>query len=134
MLLILGGNPVYNAPSDLNFHAALLKVPNSIHLSLHANETSALTRWIIPQRHFLEDWGDARSFDGTVTILQPLLQPLYNGRSSLEMLDALLLPVPRPAYDILRAYWTANSKAADFEGWWRSALQSGRVAGSALPP
>jgi Fe-S-cluster-containing dehydrogenase component len=134
MLLILGGNPVYSAPADLSFHTALSKVPNSIHLSLHANETSALTRWIIPQKHFLEDWGDARSFDGTVTILQPLLQPLYNGRSSLEMLDAFLFPVPRPPYDIVRAYWTANSKAADFEGWWRSALQSGLVVGSALPP
>ena len=55
--------------------------PLTIHVSLHPNETSALARWVIPERHFLEDWGDARAFDGTVTILQPLIQPLYHGRS-----------------------------------------------------
>jgi len=134
ILLMLGGNPIYNAPHDIPFREALSKVARTIHVSLHMNETALLAHWVVPRKHFLEDWSDARAFDGTVTILQPLLDPLYNGRSDLEILDAFLTESPRAAYEIVRSYWTTNSKAADFESWWRSSVRAGVVAGSALTP
>jgi len=89
-LIILGGNPVYDAPADLNFKAALAKVPTSIHLSEQLNETSQKVSWHLPRAHFLEAWGDARTWDGTITIAQPLLAPLYGGVSSAELLSMLL--------------------------------------------
>jgi Fe-S-cluster-containing dehydrogenase component/anaerobic selenocysteine-containing dehydrogenase len=134
LLLILGGNPVYNAPPDFGFASALAKVPVSVHVSLDRNETSALSRWTIPQRHFFEDWGDARSFDGTVTILQPLIEPLYDGRSFLEVLDAVVRQPSRSSYEIVRSYWAAHAGAGDFETWWRHSVQSGVVAGSSFSP
>lgn len=133
LLLILGGNPVYNAPADLGFSAALRKVPNSIHVSLHSDETSAQTHWQIPESHFLEDWGDARAFDGTITILQPLIEPLYHSHSQIEVLDLLLRYPNRTSYEIVRDYWAPHSKTTDFEGWWRQSVREGVVAGSALP-
>ncbi len=90
LLLILGGNPVYNAPADFQFADALNKVKTSIHAALHFNETSLKTHWHIPEPHFLEDWGDARALDGTVTIMQPLIERLYASHSHLEILDAAL--------------------------------------------
>jgi Fe-S-cluster-containing dehydrogenase component/anaerobic selenocysteine-containing dehydrogenase len=133
MLLILGGNPVYNAPADLDFAGALAKVPTSIHLGLHPDETARRTHWHIPQSHFLEEWGDARAFDGTITIQQPLIEPMYHSHSVLEMLG-LFLNQPNPtSREIVRAYWQANSKAADFESWWHTSVREGLVAGSSLP-
>ena len=133
LLLVFGGNPVFDAPADLEFAQKLVKAKTSIHVSLHRNETSSLTDWVIPERHFLEDWGDARAFDGTVTILQPLILPLYSGHSRIEVLDAMLRQPARTAYEIVRAYWSSNAKAADFETWWRQSVRSGVVADSALP-
>jgi Fe-S-cluster-containing dehydrogenase component len=133
LLLILGGDPVYNAPADIDFTNALHKVPLSIHLGLHPDETARLTHWHIPETHFLEDWSDARAFDGTITILQPLILPLYASHSRLEMLD-LFFQVPNwTSYRIVRTYWQANSKATDFEGWWRHSVGHGLVTGSTLP-
>ncbi len=134
VLLMLGGNPVYTAPADLEFAARLDRIPTAIHVSLHPNETSARARWLVPERHFLEDWSDARAFDGTVTILQPLIEPLYQGWSHLEVLDALVRRPGRPAYDIVRSYWEANANAGEFETFWRQSVRTGLVAGSALPP
>jgi molybdopterin-containing oxidoreductase family iron-sulfur binding subunit len=133
VLLLLGGNPVYDAPADFEFAQKLAKASTSIHMSLHRNETSALAHWVLPERHFLEDWGDARAFDGTVTILQPLILPLYGGHSRLELLDAFVRQPTRTAYEIVRAYWSSNAKTADFETWWRQSVRSGVVASSALP-
>ena len=87
--LILGGNPVYTAPADLQFADALAKVQLRVHLSLHDDETSALCHWHIPEAHFLEAWSDARAFDGTASIVQPLIAPLYGGKSAHEVLAAL---------------------------------------------
>jgi len=81
-LIMLGGNPVFDAPADFEFARALAKVPFRTHLSLYYDETSLLSHWHIPQTHYLESWGDARGHDGTVSIVQPLIAPLYNGRSS----------------------------------------------------
>ena len=75
------------------------------HLSLHANETSAISHWQIPEAHFLEAWSDARAFDGTVSIVQPLIAPLYGGRSAHEVLAALSDRPERTGYQIVREYW-----------------------------
>jgi anaerobic selenocysteine-containing dehydrogenase len=82
-LFILGVNPVYDAPADLHFADHLLKVRTRVHLSLYEDETAELCHWHVPEAHFLESWGDARAFDGTVSIIQPLIAPLYDGKSAL---------------------------------------------------
>ncbi len=132
-LLILGGNPVYNAPSDFKFADALPKVRMSTHVSLHLNETSLKTTWHLPEPHALEDWGDTRAFDGTISIIQPLIAPLYSSHSSLTVLDSMLQFPGRTSYEIVRAYWQGQVKT-DFEGWWRKSVHDGMLAGSALPP
>jgi Fe-S-cluster-containing dehydrogenase component/anaerobic selenocysteine-containing dehydrogenase len=134
MLVILGGNPVYNAPADMNFASALDKASLSIHLSLYPDETSRVTHWHVPESHFLESWGDARSFDGTVTIMQPLIEPLYYSHSAIELAD-LFFPMPNgPGQRIVRTYWQTNSKAENFDQWWRESVGRGLIADSALPP
>jgi molybdopterin-containing oxidoreductase family iron-sulfur binding subunit len=105
VLLILGGNPVYNAPADLEFEKALRKVPLRVHLSLYKDETSELCQWHIPEAHYLESWGDARAFDGTVSIIQPLIAPLYSGKTAHEVLSAVMGEPERSSYEILREYW-----------------------------
>ena len=133
-LVILGGNPVYNAPADLTFSAALSKAPATIHVASHANETSFKCAWHVAESHLLESWGDARGYDGTVTIQQPLIQPLYESRSHIEVLDAMAQNPGRPGHDIVRDYWQGRTRAADFETWWRQTLHDGIVADTALPP
>jgi MoCo/4Fe-4S cofactor protein with predicted Tat translocation signal len=104
-LIIIGGNPVYTAPADLRFADRMNDVRTRVHLSLHANETSAISHWQIPEAHFLEAWSDARAFDGTVSIVQPLIAPLYGGRSAHEVLATLSDRPERSAYQIVREYW-----------------------------
>ena len=104
-LMILGGNPVFNAPADMRFSSAIQKVKLIIHNSLYFDETAEYAHWHIPEAHYLESWNDARAFDGTVTILQPLIAPLYAGRTSLEVLASLTDQPDRRSYDILRDYW-----------------------------
>src|SRR5690606_37645869 len=101
-LLILGVNPVYTAPADLDFAEAMQRVPLRVHLGLHHDETSALCHWHIPQAHFLESWSDVRADDGTVTIVQPLIAPLYNGRSAHEVVAAFAPGGLRSGYDLVR--------------------------------
>jgi MoCo/4Fe-4S cofactor protein with predicted Tat translocation signal len=134
LLVILGGNPVYTAPADLHFAQHLVKVPLRVHLSLFDDETSALCHWHIPKTHFLESWGDIRAYDGTVTIIQPLIAPLYAGRSAHEVLAALLGQPDGRSYDIVRGYWRSQDAGEDFERFWRTALHDGRIAGTALEP
>jgi molybdopterin-containing oxidoreductase family iron-sulfur binding subunit len=133
VLLMLGGNPAYNAPVDLNFAAAMDKVGFRAHLSLYEDETSNLCHWHVPDVHFLEAWGDARAFDGTVTIQQPLIAPLYGAKSALEVLSALSGKPGVSGYDIVRNYWKSRIPAADFEKTWRSAVHDGVMPGTALP-
>src|SRR5579872_4339668 len=119
MLIILGGNPVFTAPSDFQFTERMQKVPLRVHLSLFQDETSRQCHWHLPEAHYLEAWSDTRAYDGTVSIAQPLIEPLYKGRSAHELLAALL-PHPDktasatltwrvvPGYDIVRAYWQSQ--------------------------
>jgi molybdopterin-containing oxidoreductase family iron-sulfur binding subunit len=110
-LLILGGNPVYTAPSDLKFVEALDKVALRAHLGLHHDETGARCHWHIPEAHFLESWSDVRGHDGTVTIIQPLIAPLYGGRSIHEVVAALGEGAIRQPYDLVRAFWSGEGVA-----------------------
>ncbi|MDQ6623183.1 MAG: 4Fe-4S dicluster domain-containing protein, partial [Verrucomicrobiota bacterium] len=129
-LVIVGGNPVYDAPADFEFAQLLGKIPHAIHLGLYENETAALCRWHVPETHELESWSDARAFDGTATIMQPMIEPLFAGRSRHELLSALLEEAPASSYDIVRAYWQSQHPGADFENAWRKALHDGIVAGA----
>ncbi|HVW10736.1 MAG TPA: 4Fe-4S dicluster domain-containing protein [Bryobacteraceae bacterium] len=133
-LVILGGNPVYNSPADIPFAQLLGKTPFSIHVGSHANETGVRTTWHVAESHCLETWGDTRAYDGTIAVQQPLIQPLYDSRSHLEILDAMARTPGRSAHDIVRDYWQTRSKAADFESWWRVTLNSGIVANSTSLP
>ncbi|MCS6778058.1 MAG: Fe-S-cluster-containing hydrogenase, partial [Chthonomonadaceae bacterium] len=127
LLLILGGNPVYTAPADLNFGQQLIKVPLRVHLSLYEDETSALCQWHLPEAHYLEAWGDIRAHDGTVSIVQPLIQPLYEGKSALEVLS-LLAGQPRDGYEIVRTHWLRERGLKP--GEWDQALNRGVIAGT----
>jgi Fe-S-cluster-containing dehydrogenase component/anaerobic selenocysteine-containing dehydrogenase len=133
ILLILGGNPVYNAPADISFAQSLARVPLSIHAGLYPDETSRVTHWHIPETHFLETWGDARAYDGTVTILQPMIEPLYFSHSHIEILDLLLQTPNWTSERIVRTYWQTASQASNFDEWWRKSVGSGLVTNSALP-
>jgi len=134
VLVMLGGNPVFTAPVDLRFAEHLAKVPLRVHSSLYDDETSAYCHWHIPETHYLESWSDVRAYDGTVTILQPLIAPLYRGKSSHEVLAALLGGFGDTTYDVVRNYWKTQKIAGDFEIFWRTALHDGVVAGTAFQP
>ena len=133
-LIIIGGNPVYDAPADVPFVKAMDKVAFRAHLSPYNDETSMHVHWHIPETHYLESWSDARAHDGTVSIVQPLIAPLYNGRSFHELLGALLGGMDQSPYDVVRNYWTAKAGALNFNNAWRKWLNDGVIAGSALPP
>ena len=107
LLVIVGGNPVYTAPVDLGFAEAMNKVQLRAHLSLYDDETSELCHWQIPEAHFLEAWGDARGYDGTASIVQPLIAPLYGGKSAYELLAAMSDRPERSGYDLVREFWGA---------------------------
>ena len=152
-LIIIGGNPAYNTPVDLKLDKNRLdKVKLRAHLNLYNNETSEICHWHIPATHYLESWGDARSYDGTVTIVQPLIAPLYEGRTAHEVLALFSDNYDRKPYDIVKEYWrgagaggqgsgTSNAGVggqgpgvSDFESWWRKCLHDGFVPNSRLAP
>jgi len=130
LLLVLGGNPVYTAPADVPFAAALEQVNFRAHLGLHDDETSERCDWHVPAAHALESWGDVRAFDGTVSIQQPLIAPLYGGHTPHEVLLAILDRPDRKAYDAVRDHWRGRLEG-DFETSWRRALHDGVVPGTA---
>ena len=135
MILILGGNPVFNAPADLNFVEALNQVNFRVHLGLYEDETSEHCQWHIPESHYLEVWGDARAYDGTATIMQPLIEPLYDSRSAHELLAALLGQADSSGHDIVKEFWANQNNASEnFEEIWQTALHDGVVADTAFAP
>jgi molybdopterin-containing oxidoreductase family iron-sulfur binding subunit len=135
LLLMIGGNPAYNAPGDLAFAQRLQNVGLSVHLSLYNDETSRLSAWHIPAAHELESWTDARAYDGTISIVQPQVEPLYGGKTPHQLLSALLGAPDTSAYDLLRNSWQELSPQfnGEFEIFWQVALSQGYVVGSALP-
>ena len=134
MLIIVGGNPVFNAPVDLDFASALEKVEFRAHMGLYENETSAQCHWHLPESHYLEAWGDARAYDGTISIIQPLIQPLYGTKSSYDLVGTLNGQGGKPVLDILREYWLDQNLALDFEKFWQQSLHDGLLANTALAP
>src|SRR5205085_2211725 len=136
MLIIVGGNPAYDAPADFQFRERLKKLNEqqklTAHLGLYFDETSEWCQWHIPEAHFLEAWGDARAYDGTISIIQPLIAPLYRGRSALEFLAAFTDTPEKTGYDLLRDYWRAQTQmSGDFDRTWRRAVHDGIVTGTA---
>jgi molybdopterin-containing oxidoreductase family iron-sulfur binding subunit len=140
-LIVMGSNPVYSAPADLRFAEALKKVPLRIHHGSHENETSVLCNWHVPEAHYLEAWGDARGVDGTVSLVQPIVQPLYTAaKSPLEMLAVLAGNVNLTPYEAVRGYWMrqrgANNDAnpmAFEKNFWQKTVHDGFIAGTAAP-
>jgi molybdopterin-containing oxidoreductase family iron-sulfur binding subunit len=136
LLVIINSNPAYSAPADLEF-AELLKsnkAPLRVHLGIHQNETAELCQWHINQAHELESWGDARAYDGTVSIIQPLIAPLYGGKTPLEFLAFLSGDTDATSYDLVRFYWQKQKPGADFEAFWRKSLHDGWVEGTTYQP
>jgi len=134
-LVILGGNPAYTAPADLQFAAALSKVANSFHLGADVDETAAAAKWHLPEAHYLEAWGDARSADGTVAVQQPMIEPLFGGRSAIELMALLLGSKEQKSHDIVKNFWLSQMPAPVKDGLskenvWRKALNDGVVAGT----
>ncbi len=132
-LVILGGNPVFTAPADVPFAKALEKVRLRAHLSPYQDETSALCHWHVNEAHFLESWSDARAFDGTASIVQPLIAPLYGGKTAHEVVASLTSQPEKSSYEIVRDYWK-DKLGPDFEASWRRALHDGVIAGTAFEP
>ena len=128
-LLVLDGNPAYATPRALGFAELLARVPRSIHLGLYHDETARCCSWHLPRAHALEAWSDLRAFDGTASIVQPVIAPLYRGRSSHEVLAQLLGATVSDGLGIVRATWRDR---LDDAAWQRS-LREGVIAGSAPP-
>jgi MoCo/4Fe-4S cofactor protein with predicted Tat translocation signal len=132
LLVIMGTNPVYSAPPDLQFDKAMEKVATNVHLSLFADETSRLAHWNINEAHYLESWSDARAHDGTVSIVQPLIAPLYDGITAHEVLAAFTPQQKLTAYEAVRAHWVQNARGGNFEEMWRKALHEGSIPDTAF--
>ncbi len=146
LLVILGGNPAYTAPADLKFGDRLANVGLIVYHGLYVDETAYLAHWNVAATHALEAWGDARSFDGTVTLIQPLIAPLYEGHSEYELLAAFTAQPDRRGHDIVKSYWTRafgggmgwtvrrpdGQPYTDAEAFWRHALHDGFIPGTAI--
>jgi molybdopterin-containing oxidoreductase family iron-sulfur binding subunit len=130
-LVILNANPIYAAPADLEFAAAFEKAKLVAHLGSHVDETGQIAHWHIPAAHFLEYWSDARAYDGTVSIVQPLIDPLYGGKTAHHFFQALLNEPGLSPYDAVRETWKPVIKG-DFETGWRKALHAGWIEGTAF--
>ena len=131
-LLILGGNPVYSAPADLDFTAALKKVGWTAYLGLFPDETARQCLWHVPEAHYLESWGDVRAFDGTVSFVQPLIAPLYGGKTALEVIATLAGQPDKSDHDLVQEYWKSQAKVASFDIFWQKSLHDGIVPNTAL--
>ena len=123
-LVILGGNPVYQAPADVDFAAGLNKVDFSVHLSSHVDETSKTTTWHIPKAHFLESWGDVSGYGGA-GIIQPLIEPLFDGKSDIDVLADLLSDEEVWAYGVVQETWKQILSKNNFDKAWRRVLHDG---------
>jgi MoCo/4Fe-4S cofactor protein with predicted Tat translocation signal len=124
-LVVLGGNPAYDVPSDLDFGNKLQKVKATVRLGLYDDETSAVCRWHVPQAHYLEAWGDTRGWDGTAGIVQPLIEPLYDGTSAIELAASMIDGQPGHGYELVRKRWGAMLPVLEFDKSWRRIVHDG---------
>ena len=130
-LVVIDSNPLYTAPADLGFDERLMsKVRLRVHLGLDHDETAAFCHWQVPAAHYLESWGDVRAGDGTASLIQPLIAPLYGGRTAHDIVGAMLSSdAGQSSHDTVRVYWQERTKlqGAEFETFWRKALHEGLV-------
>jgi len=135
LLVILGGNPVYDAPADLNFATALQKATTRVHSGLYNDETAELCHWHVPAAHFLESWSDARAYDGTASILQPLIQPLYDAHTPHQIIGLFTGDAGKSDHDLVYDYWQSQrpEKGRAFEVFWETSLHDGLLAGTVFP-
>jgi len=133
-LVILNANPVYTAPVDLHFEQALNNVKTSVHLGSHLNETGIVTEWHINGAHYLESWSDTRAYDGTASVIQPMIEPLYGGKNAHDIIQSMLSDPDTSAYDAVRKNWQGSLGTTDAEHAWRKILHDGMVDGSAFQP
>jgi molybdopterin-containing oxidoreductase family iron-sulfur binding subunit len=133
-LLVLGANPVFDSPGQIDFASLLEQVPTSLHLGLYQDETGSRCTWHLPMAHGLESWGDATAWDGSVSVAQPLVEPLHGGRSTLEVLAVLVGREPVKAYEIVRRTAEGLLGGERFEAVWRETLRTGVIAESAARP
>ncbi len=130
-LFILGGNPGYNAPADLAFADLIAKVPQAVHLGMFEDETAKLCQWHVPAAHYLESWGDVRAYDGTYSVIQPMILPLWNGVSEIEVLARLAgRPAPNGP-ELVRETFAQKFNPSDEK--WNSVLRIGFAPGSEWP-
>jgi len=136
LLLIFDGNPAYDAPSELEFASALKSnaINLKVYLGTHRNETAELCQWHIPEAHYLESWSDARAYDGTVSIVQPLIEPLYGGKSAHELMTILAGQPGLTGHDLVQQYWQKQHTGADFDSFWRKLLHDGWIPNTAFAP
>ena len=134
LLVILGGNPVYDAPADFEFGPTLLKAKLRVHSGLYYDETAELCHWHVPETHFLEAWSDARAYDGTVGIVQPLIAPLYQGRSAHELIAALAGDAGKSGHDLVQGYWKSQRPEKDkaFDAFWQNVAARRRDGGNGV--
>jgi MoCo/4Fe-4S cofactor protein with predicted Tat translocation signal len=141
LLIVLDANPVYSAPADIKFTEALERVPLRVHLGLYQDETARRCHWHLNEAHFLETWGDAWAFDGTATVMQPLIEPLYRGRSAVELVAFLATMQETPGEELVRSrwrdYWSQQTKGLKtddaFDAFWKTSLHDGIVASTGFP-
>ena len=132
-LVVLGGNPAYDAPADLDWKAAAAKAEELVHFGSHVDETAALASWHLPSAHFLESWGDARARCGTLSVVQPLILPLYGAKSVVELVGLLASGDDKPGYDLVQESWRGVLGDAEFEKRWNRVLHDGVLPETALP-
>ncbi len=132
-LVIFGSNPVYDAPHNFDFTTKLQKIANSVLVSSHFDETAQYCKWHVAESHFLETWGDVRAFDGTLSVIQPLIAPLYHTHSAFDVLTAFSDKPGLTAYDAVRDHLKASAGSVDPEKFWRKTLNDGVVANSSYP-
>ncbi|MCP3980154.1 MAG: TAT-variant-translocated molybdopterin oxidoreductase [bacterium] len=130
-LVIVGGNPAYDAPAELDLAARIAQADTVIRLGCDLDETSALAQWQIPGTHYLEAWGDARAADGTASVIQPLILPLYGGKSEVELLNLLASGADAPGHDAVRETWNLALGRSEFDKRWNKVLHDGLLAESA---
>jgi molybdopterin-containing oxidoreductase family iron-sulfur binding subunit len=131
-LLMLDCNPAYNTPADLEFATHLRSVPLRIHAGPYVDETAVLSEWHLPTAHYLESWSDTVAFDGTVSIVQPLIAPIYGNRTVHEILASLTDQPSRTGYEIVRAFWRRQYGEQNFDEFWRRALHDGVIPRTAF--
>ncbi len=129
-LLICGGNPVFDAPRGIDFGLSLANVDFTLVLANAANETSEKSDWVVPRSHFLESWADARAYDGTASIVQPLIAPLHDSLSDIELL-ATLCEDEVSGYAAVRKTWQPTLGERDDDPRWQRALADGVIENTA---